>query len=287
MMGSALERGSCYFEELSGEVGEYFGAARREVDIVFDANPSPARTVDSRLDRHHRALTEQGLDGFRQPRRLVHLESQSVTEAVSESVTIASILNVATSQTVGILSLHSRPYRFRGDGVGVPHNVVDLALLARGGSDHQGARDVGAVALVLSAEIEEEQITALDHARRCARVRKRRPRARCDDRREGKFLASFVAQRVLEDSSDVQLGQSGPDSLDGPRQRADRDLSSVPDERDFVRILRLAQRLHHVDLGPPLPARALGEQALKVPMQQVGGLESNYLDPGEACCQIP
>src|SRR5450756_1473721 len=99
MMGSALERGSCYFEELSGEVGEYFGATRGEVDIVLDANPSPARTVDSRLDRHHRALTEQCLDGFRQPRRLVHLEPKPVTEAVSESVAIASILNVATSQT--------------------------------------------------------------------------------------------------------------------------------------------------------------------------------------------
>src|SRR5665811_584587 len=110
MMGSALERGSCYFEELSGKIGEYFRPLRGEVNVVLDADPSPTRTVDSRLDRHHRALSQQGLDGFRQPWRLVHLESQPMTEAVPESGAVPLVLNVATSQTVCILSLHCLLY---------------------------------------------------------------------------------------------------------------------------------------------------------------------------------
>src|SRR3981189_1163305 len=50
------------FEELSGEVSQYLRAARGKMDIVLDADSSPTRTVDARLDRHHRALSQQGLD---------------------------------------------------------------------------------------------------------------------------------------------------------------------------------------------------------------------------------
>src|ERR1700680_1668602 len=124
-MGSALDRCSCYFEELASEISQYLRAARGEMNIVLDANSSPARTVDSRLDRHHRALAEQGLDGFRQPWRFVHLESAPVAEAGAEGAAVTTVLNVATSQAIGILSLHSRPHRSRGDGVGVSHDLVN------------------------------------------------------------------------------------------------------------------------------------------------------------------
>src|ERR1700704_2310057 len=111
-MGSALDGGSCYFEELSGEISEYLRAARGEVNIVLEANSSPTRTVDSRLDRHHRALSQQGLDGFRQPWRFVHFQPQPVTEAMPEGVAVTTVLNVATSQTVGILPFHSCSHGF-------------------------------------------------------------------------------------------------------------------------------------------------------------------------------
>src|SRR6266550_7582811 len=152
------------FEELSGEISQYLRAARGKMDIVLDADSSPTRTVDARLDRHHGALSQQGFDGFRQPRRFVHFQPQPVTEAVSEGVAVPTVLNVATSQTVGILPFHSRSHGFRGDSIGVSYDLVDLALLTRGGTDHKRPRDVGAVALVLRAEIQQQKIAPLDHA---------------------------------------------------------------------------------------------------------------------------
>src|SRR5258706_14442445 len=92
---------------------------------------------------------------------------------------------------------------------------------------------------------------------------------------------------MIENSGDVELGQSGRNSLDRFFQGPNRDLSGVLDERDFVRILRLAQRLDEIELRPPLPARAVRQQALKAPMEQVRGLESNHLDTTHASSQIP
>src|SRR6266550_3193327 len=122
---------SCNLQQLSREIGEYVGTAGCEVNIILDTNSAPARTVDAGLDRHHCALSEQGFDGFRQPWRFVYLESEAVTEAVPERVAIATVLNVASSQTVGFLPLHARAHRVRGDLVGVTHDLVNLALLRR------------------------------------------------------------------------------------------------------------------------------------------------------------
>src|SRR4029079_13012043 len=135
-MGPAGERRSGNFEQLSSEISEYFRDGRREMHIVLDADPTPARTVNPRLDSYHRARSKRGLDGLRQTGRFVHLEAQSVTQAVTECVSIATVLNVARSETIGILALHSRAYGFRRDGVGVAHDVVDRALLVRRLADH-------------------------------------------------------------------------------------------------------------------------------------------------------
>src|SRR6266699_685869 len=85
---------SCNLQQLSREISENLGAARGKMDIVLDADSSPTRTVDARLDRHHGALSQQGLDGFRQPWRFVHFQPEPVTEAVSEGVAVTTVLNV-------------------------------------------------------------------------------------------------------------------------------------------------------------------------------------------------
>src|ERR1700682_6848626 len=135
------------------------------MNVVLDSNPSPTRTVNSRLYRHNRSFAEQRLDGLRQTRGFVHLESQPVTEAVPKRVAIATVLNVATSETVGILSPHACTYGFRGCSVVVPHDIVDGALLVRCLADHDCAGDVGTVTVVLRAEIEEQEVSALHHPR--------------------------------------------------------------------------------------------------------------------------
>src|ERR1700674_2048828 len=162
-MGPAGERRSGNFEQLSSEIREYLGPARGEMNVVLDSNSSPTRPVNSRLDRHNRTLAEGRLDGLRQTRSFVHLKSQPVTETVSKCVAVATVLNVATSETIGILAFHARTHGFGCQGVGVLDDRVDGALLLRCFADHDSARDVGAVPFVLRAEIQQQEVAALDH----------------------------------------------------------------------------------------------------------------------------
>ena len=96
-MGPAGERRSGNFEQLSSEIREYLGSARREMNVVLYSDSSPTRTVNSRLYRHNRTFAQRRLDGLCQTRSFVHLQPQSVTEAVPKCVAIATVLNVATS----------------------------------------------------------------------------------------------------------------------------------------------------------------------------------------------
>src|SRR3979411_2764909 len=100
-MGPAGERRSGNFEQLSSEIREYLGPARGEMNVVLYTDSSPTRTVNSRLYRHNRAFAECRRDSLGQTRSFVHLQSQPVTEAVSKCVAITTVLNVATSETVG------------------------------------------------------------------------------------------------------------------------------------------------------------------------------------------
>src|SRR6476646_3569909 len=122
--------------------------------IVLDADAAPAGTVDARLDRNYRAFTERCFDGFRQTRRFVDLEAQSVAEAVPERVAVTAVLDVAASKSIGFLPLHARSHRLRRDGVGVTDDVIDLPLLGGRASDHHRPSDVGAVAFVLRSDIQ-------------------------------------------------------------------------------------------------------------------------------------
>src|ERR1700693_2409309 len=126
-MGTAGERRSGNVEQLSSEISEYLGPARGEMNIVLDANSAPPRTVNPRFDRHNSALAERGLDGLGQTGGFVNLESQSVTEAVPNCGAVATVLNVAPSETVGILPLHACTYGLGSDSVGVLHDIVNRA----------------------------------------------------------------------------------------------------------------------------------------------------------------
>ena len=109
-MGPAGERRSGNFEQLSSEIREYLGSARREMNVVLYSDSSPTRTVNSRLYRHNRTFAERRLDGLGQTRSFVHLEPQPVTQAMPKCVAITTVLNVATGETVSILSFHARAH---------------------------------------------------------------------------------------------------------------------------------------------------------------------------------
>ncbi len=77
------------------------------------------------------------------------------------------------------------------------HQVVHRPLALVGpGAHHDGAGEVGAVAVHLGAEVEQQPLAPADRARAGARVGQRRARARGDDRRERVPLASPPAERA-------------------------------------------------------------------------------------------
>src|SRR5436305_2165320 len=119
---------SRYLQKFSGKVGEYLGAAAREVDIVFNANSAPAGFVDARLDRHDGARTKRCFGRLRETRCFVHLETEAVTQAVAKRIAIALVFDVTARQSIRLLALHAGPNRIRGNSVGMAHDLVYLFL---------------------------------------------------------------------------------------------------------------------------------------------------------------
>jgi hypothetical protein len=112
-MGPAGERGSGNFEQLSREISQYLWPARSEMDVVLYTDSSPPRTVNSWLDRYHRAFPKERFDRLGKAGCLVNLEAQPVAQAMAKGIAVATVLNVAASQTIGILTLHAGAHGFR------------------------------------------------------------------------------------------------------------------------------------------------------------------------------
>src|SRR5438045_3235065 len=99
--------------------------------IILDPHSAPPRPINARLDRHDGACHERTFRRFCQSRRFMHLESDSVPEAVSKEVTETAVLNVAPRHPVGIPTAHPGPYRSRRTLVRESHDVVDVELHRR------------------------------------------------------------------------------------------------------------------------------------------------------------
>src|SRR5438034_1614171 len=115
----------------------------------------------------------------------------------------------------------------------------------------------------------------------------RRARARRHDRWKRKTFAAFVAQRLLEEARDFQLAHSGADLRQRMLERARGDAVRGFDERQLAGVLSLAQRLHEIERGTPLPTCAGLEKSLKVAMHEVRRLEADHLDVRELPQLLP
>ena len=80
------------------------------MDVVLYTDASPPRPVNTRLDRHHRALYQRGLSGTGKTGRLMHLQPQAETQAVSEQLPMPTALNVAPGERVGSHPGHPYPH---------------------------------------------------------------------------------------------------------------------------------------------------------------------------------
>src|SRR6185437_3636342 len=184
---------------------------------------------------------------------------------------------------VGIGAEHASVYSEGSTLVGRSNYVVDGAHLFGRTTNDDGSCDVGAVAAMLRAEIEQQKIVALDDASACTRVRQRGARARRDNCLERMRLAPLIAQRLLQNAGDLQLRDPGSDLLQRVRQRPRCHPRCTVNERYFVLILGFAKALHDVALWSPLPARTgrVVQEALKFAVRHVRGSETDHRAAGK------
>src|SRR5579859_4851120 len=144
---------SRHLEQFAREVRQDGRPVRAEVDVIFDAYPTPSWPVNSRLDSYDGADGQHGIGRPRQTRRLVYLQSQPMSQAVTEGIAVAAPLNVVARQRIGILSLETGPH-LRGRGlVGATNYGIQIVLFFGRRTHHHRARDVGAISAGFGTEI--------------------------------------------------------------------------------------------------------------------------------------
>ena len=73
-----------------------------EMHIVLDAHAAPIRPIDPWFDCHHRTFGERPVRSLREPGCLMHLQPETVAQAVSEQIPKTALLNVVSGECVGI-----------------------------------------------------------------------------------------------------------------------------------------------------------------------------------------
>src|SRR5687768_6019251 len=141
--------------------GEHASATVLEKHVILDAHSAPSRPVDARLDGNDGVVWKRCFGRPRQPRRLMHLDADPVTEAMAERIAETAVFNVAPRDRVGIPSAHAGVNRAGGALVRLPNDRVDLTLLISRLSDDEGTRHIGAVATDDGAEVDQEKVPLL------------------------------------------------------------------------------------------------------------------------------
>ena len=95
----------------------------------------------------------------------MHFQADPVSKRVPELLRQTDLLQVIPGDRVCLTAAHPSPDLETCLLLRHPDRVVHNPLFAARTSNDNGSGDVGTIALVLSAEIEEEEIAALDHAR--------------------------------------------------------------------------------------------------------------------------
>src|SRR5437660_5966306 len=160
------------------------------MDVVLDAHTTLAREVHAGLDSHDGADRKRIRVGLGQARRFMYFESQPVAERVAEGIAEATRLDQVARQRVGFAAGHPRPDLLAGARLRRPNQVIQRPLcVARPRADDHGAREVGAVAVDLCAEIDQQPVAGGQWPKTGTGMGERRPRARRYDRGEWMLLA--------------------------------------------------------------------------------------------------
>jgi hypothetical protein len=158
-------------------------------------------------------------------------------------------------------------------------DLVHLTLPLTRRPDHEGSRDVGAVASDRRSKIQQQKVAGQDRFAARSGVRERRARASGDDRREWMRFAPCLAEVPFEDAAHRELREADAHAGDGPLERRRGNPACGANQRDFVGILADAQVFHEIAGRTPVEAVTLLEEALEVTMREMCRLEPRGLRP--------
>ena len=220
-----------------------------QVHIVLQPDSAPARKIDSRLHRDHRARGQRRFGRGGKPRRLVHFQPQAVAERVAERLAKSPSRDHFAGEGIGLPARscrHAAPPSARV--LGRPDEVVDGSLpLVGAGAHYHGAGEVGTVAVDLGAEIEQQPLPGAQPPVARARVGQRRARAR-RRRSSGNGCHSLPRRRSADSSAAAISCSVCPTRIAGQhlRQRLLREVGRRPDGGHFLRRLDRPEPLDQV-----------------------------------------
>lgn len=141
------------------------------------------------------------------------------------------------------------------------HEVVEVALPVRRLADRHGAGHVGVVAAVQGAEVQGDEVAALQLAPARVVVRDGAVRPGSDDRLECGALGAEVDHGPFERDRDGPLGDAGADLGEDGRERAVGDGAGLAQEGDLLLVLDPAQLLDEVAERDQFPSASAARPA--------------------------
>src|SRR5262249_54834248 len=133
-------------------------------DDVLDAHAEAAGQVDAGLDGEAHPGLDQPLLALHHVRRLVGGDADAVADAVDEALAVAGGGDPLPGRPVDLLARHTRAHGLEARLLGAPDDLEHLTLLLGGLAHVDGARGVGAVAVLEPAEVQDDHVAVLDRA---------------------------------------------------------------------------------------------------------------------------
>src|SRR6478736_8578520 len=130
---------------------------------VLDPDPADPGEVDPGFDRDHGAFGKLVLLGRSEPRLLVDLEADPVTQAVDEVVPVPRLRDDGPRRGIHLDAGYTRSNHVDRSLLRLADDVVHLLELCRGLTERDRAGHVGVIALDERTEIELDHVALLEH----------------------------------------------------------------------------------------------------------------------------
>ena len=129
---------------------------------VFDAHPELTRQVHAGLDGDHVPGFEHRLGALPQPRLLVDLQPDAVTEPVSEVWTMPRGVADLARDGVDLAAGLARSHGLEARQLCLEDKLVDLGAVPAGAARRDRSRAVRAVAVERRSEVDRDELPSLD-----------------------------------------------------------------------------------------------------------------------------